>query len=87
MSRINPARLTVVRSLMEIERGGSAEELLLSSSNEKNLSEVDQRFAHFLLFGILRERGRLDEVLNRNSKKNLLIKINRLMIKNLNKTG
>ncbi|MEC7984488.1 MAG: transcription antitermination factor NusB [Myxococcota bacterium] len=71
MSRINPARLTVVRSLMEIERGGSAEELLLSSSNEKNLSDVDQRFAHFILFGILRERGRLDEVLNRNSKKEI----------------
>ena len=35
MSSINQARLVVVRSLLEIEKGGSAEELLLSGDHKK----------------------------------------------------
>ena len=52
---------------MELEKNGSAEEFLWQSS----LSNRDRSLAHFLVFGVLRERGRLDEVLNRNSKKTM----------------
>ena len=72
MNSISPARLLVVRSLIEIDKGGSAEDLLREEQNKEHvLSSVEKKFSHFLLFGVLRERGRLDELLNRNSKKTI----------------
>lgn len=62
---VTETRKAVVQALMKLEERNTAE----GDFWEQDLLGKERGLGQFLLYGILRERGRLDEILNRNSKK------------------
>jgi 16S rRNA (cytosine967-C5)-methyltransferase len=62
---VTETRKAVVRALLKLEQQETAEGDLW----EQNLLGKERGLGQFLLYGILREMGRLDQLLNLNSKK------------------
>lgn len=62
---VTETRKAVIQALMKLEERNTAE----GEFWEQDLLGKERGLGQFLLYGILRERGRIDEILNRNSKK------------------
>ena len=62
---VTETRKAVIRALLKLEEQGTAEGDLWN----QDLLGKERGLGQFLLFGVLREMGRLDELINRNSKK------------------
>ena len=62
---LTETRKTVIRALLKLESSGTAE----GDFWGQELLGKERGLGQFLLFGVLREMGRLDLLLNQHSKK------------------